>query len=371
MAIAVNDVDAAVRVLSGGANCVMYQNAVVGNFDLPSVMVKIPFMTMGQVFGISSDDPHPAFVIGDNVYSNIYVAKYPCIVRDNKALSQPLQKPENNISLADAYFACSRMGVDTNGLGWHLMTALEYNLLAWRSWHKATQPSGNVDITTGEQAIFADTTTPGRTLAGSGPVTWNHNASMNGVCDLAGNVREHINGLYLTNDGAIAFVTESGNFDNSAALVKDTPYPVAYYKYFDSNLDLTSNGSNAVKVSGDSATAISLTTGERGTQAEVAVCSPGNITADFTPDSFARLAMLGLHGYGVHGFRGSVKINAATSTAPEASPVITMTHGGYFNSGTEVGGIFCTEIGFTPDGEYTVDDALGFRCAYIDPNDAM
>lgn len=373
MSIAVNDIDAAIRVLSGGANRVMYQSAVEGNFDIPSLVVKVPLVTLGEIFGTEDTTPHPAFVINGTVYNNIYVAKYPCLVKSGFGLSLPLQPPENNISLADAYDACAEMGVDTNGLGWHLMTALEYNLLSWLSWKGGTQPGGNLSYGTGAQAQWADVPageSPARTLAGSGPANWNHTGFMSGVSDLVGNVREHINGLYLTNDGTIVFVTPSGNFDNSAALVHE-PYPVGYYKYFDSNLDLTGTVSGAVKISGDSADTITLTTGTRGEQAESAVCNPAAITADFTPSSFTRLGLLGLHGLGKTGLSGCVKIDDVTSEAPAALPVITMTHGGYFGSGTEVGGIFCTEIGFTPDGEYTVSDALGFRCAYIDPEDTV
>lgn len=167
---------------------------IYDNFGIPSIMRKFSRVTNAELFG-GSDKPHPAFVIGSEVYDEIYISVYPNCEINGKPYSLPFQKPWTSITNDDAAKACF-----AKGEGWHLMTAAEWGLIANISLKNSTLPHGNTNCgkyhaDESEKGITYDGGS--KTLTGSGPATWTHNHQPDGVHDLCGNVWEMVRGLRI------------------------------------------------------------------------------------------------------------------------------------------------------------------------------
>lgn len=184
--------------------------AIYDNAGIPSIMHRFRRMNDKDLFRGGKDKPHPAFIIGGEVYDEIYISVYQNTMINGKPYSLPYMEPVTDITadkFADACFS--------KGEGWHCMTAAEWGLLACLSWKNGTLPHGNTRC----GKYHADPTECGvnvkdsnKTLTGSGPATWTHDHTPTGVHDLCGNVGEIIRGLRIK-DGAL-WATES----NDAAL---------------------------------------------------------------------------------------------------------------------------------------------------------
>lgn len=177
-------------------NAVDHNNVVI--FDdrgIPSIMCRF-------VRPKDTEEVPAVFKIGDKVADAIYISKYPNIVIDGRAYSMPMADPTVNITFDGAVQACR-----CKGLGWHLMTAVEYEYLLNQSREKGTMPHGNTDW--GKDYYHKDeqgkVSNLGRTYTGTGPVTWNHDHTPYGVSDLNGNVWEWLAGLRIK-DGVIEFI---------------------------------------------------------------------------------------------------------------------------------------------------------------------
>lgn len=156
-------------------NAVDHNNVVI--FDdrgIPSIMCRF-------VRPKDTEEVPAVFKIGDKVADAIYISKYPNIVIDGRAYSMPMAYPTVNITFDGAVQACR-----CKGLGWHLMTAVEYEYLLNQSREKGTMPHGNTDW--GKDYYHNDeqgkVSNLGRTYTGTGPVTWNHDHTPYGVSDL-------------------------------------------------------------------------------------------------------------------------------------------------------------------------------------------
>ncbi|MBQ4071104.1 MAG: hypothetical protein IJD51_01645 [Clostridia bacterium] len=185
---------------------VIYDNA-----GIPSIMRRFSLMRNNELFEGGSTVEHPAFVIGGEVYDEIYISVYPNCNINGKPYSLPGMKPWTNVTIDDAANACF-----SKGDGWHLMTAPEWGLLANISLKNGTLPHGNTDCghyhaDHSEKGIPIESGSP-YTLTGTGPATWTHDHTVTGVHDLCGNVYEFVRGLRFK-DGEIQIAT-----DNDAAL---------------------------------------------------------------------------------------------------------------------------------------------------------
>lgn len=178
-------------------NVVLFDNA-----GLPSVMVKFTSEAgkpLDQVFMVCGRRAKAIYI---SKYENTLVKGVPCSI--------PFAQAANSIDFDTASGLCR-----SKGPGWHLMTNAEWEYLHNESMEGGTLPHGNTDrgsyyfdkSESGEKYDY------GHTLTGSGPVTWTHTHTPDGVCDLCGDNWEMVAGLRLRK-GAIEYIK-----DNDAAVV--------------------------------------------------------------------------------------------------------------------------------------------------------
>lgn len=174
----------------------------------PSVMVKIPKFKLSEVMAGAADSVHPAFIRDGKEVDEIYISKYQNIIRKDRAYSQFDSDPEVFITIEEARKACEKKGP-----GWHLMTNSEWAAVALLSQNFGTLPNGNNDNgkdykedggvgVDSDGAPCPEEGKPYRVFTGSGPASWSHDHTEDGIYDLNGNVWEYVDGLQSI-DGAV------------------------------------------------------------------------------------------------------------------------------------------------------------------------
>lgn len=139
----------------------------------------------------------PATLKGRKV-AEYLISKYPNTLIGGVPYSLPYQKPAVNVDFDEAIRLC-----ESKGEGWHLFTNDEWAALAHWSRKNGTLPRGNTN--SGKSHSHPEETgttyegSYGKTLTGSGPITWNHDHAAEGVADLCGNVWEHVGGIRFLN----------------------------------------------------------------------------------------------------------------------------------------------------------------------------
>lgn len=306
--------------------------AIYDNAGIPSIMHRFTKTTNKELFG-GSDKVHPAFIIGGEEYDEIYISVYENCEINGKPYSLPHMKAWVNITNDDAAKACF-----SKGDGWHLMTAPEWGLLANISHKLGTLPHGN----TSRGIYHADGAENGEvydnyyTLTGSGPATWTHDHTPEGVHDLCGNHWEMLRGLRIRNGRLQAAE------NNDAALDIDlTPEGDGWQPITDDN-------GNSVSVSVDGG--ITITTESEIEQDYTGDCWE-DVTIDCESEQLKELAL----------FAGEPKAYCyIDSTEGEYFPI----RGGGWNYGAYAG-VFCTNL-YNPRSR--VDSSVGFRSAYFKKN---
>ncbi len=145
----------------------------------------------------------PAELKGKKV-SEYLIGKYPATLIDGVPHSLPYMQPAVNINHDEAIRLC-----EAKGAGWHLTTNDEWAALAHQSRKNGTLPRGNTN--NGKSHSHPEETgttyegSYGKTLTGSGPVTWNHDHTAEGVADMCGNIWEHVGGIRFM-DGQVQVI---------------------------------------------------------------------------------------------------------------------------------------------------------------------
>ena len=144
------------------------------------------------------------------------ISKYQNTLIDGAPHSLPYMEPATGINHDEAIRLC-----ESKGDGWHLMTNDEWAAIALKAWEDDTIPTGNT--ARGQSHSHPEQRGTickyGKTLAGSGPVEWNHDRTAEGIADLVGNVWEHVGGIrflngqaqYIPNHGAAAGADQGKN----------------------------------------------------------------------------------------------------------------------------------------------------------------
>lgn len=303
--------------------------AIYDNAGIPSIMHRFTLVTNAKLFG-GSEKPHPAFVIGGEVYDEIYISVYENCNINGKPYSLPYQKAWVNITNDEAAAACF-----SKGEGWHMLTAVEWGLLANISLKNGTLPHGN----TYSGKYHADAEECGElydpvfTLTGSGPVAWTHDHTPEGVHDLSGNHWEMVRGLRVTGG------TLQAAQNNDAAL----------------DIDLTPNGDGWQNIMDDCGKPVRASVDEG-----ITLTVSKNIDRDYDGDNWKDVT--------IECESEQLKELALYAGEPYAYLHIDSTDGEYFpiRGGSwgngPTAGVFCMSM---TDSRSFLSRNLGFRSAYF------
>lgn len=165
------------------------------------------------------------------------ISKYPNTLIGGRPYSLPYQQPAVNVNHDEAIRLC-----ESKGPGWHLITNDEWAALAHQSRKNGTLPRGNTDRGKSHShpeetgVTFKDASGSCKTLTGSGPVTWNHDGTAEGVADMCGNIWEHVGGIrfvdgqaqVIPDNGAAAGADQSENSPEWAPIYTADGDPVYY-----------------------------------------------------------------------------------------------------------------------------------------------
>ena len=208
-----DELRAAVEGASGGKQTVMYTAA-----GQPSIMNVIPKFNLEDLGASLGAGVHPAFIVGGVEKSELFIGAYQGIIKNGELISLAGVDPTASRN-HDQFVTAARAA----GPGWHVMTNAEYAAIALWCLKNGFQPRGNTGYGRSHEAVHEtarrqDGGAPGnadgtaRTLTGSGPASWRHDNTPNGIADLCGNVWEWSPGMRLM-DGEIQIIP-----NNDAAL---------------------------------------------------------------------------------------------------------------------------------------------------------
>ena len=201
---------AAVETLSGNRNTVVFDDA-----GLPSVMVRVPALREKDVLARGGDALHPAFSAG----GELLVGKYQSSLLEGYACSLPLRMPIFGLGFDEAVAYCRRKGSNWTLMPFSLRMAIALHCRRNGFLPHGNSRDGHSFLFPGEAGI-----TEGGSLAlcGSGPVTWAHDGTANGIYDLNGNLNEWDAGLRLM-DGEIQLIPAEELFAPDADLGLNSP----------------------------------------------------------------------------------------------------------------------------------------------------
>lgn len=210
-----DDMKLSVEALSGGKNTV-----ILDDLGLPSIMVRIPMFKNIDVIAGGSDVAHPMFLVDGVQIPEVLISKYQNIVMNDRAYSLPYKDPKVSLNFDQA-----KLYSENKGAGWHLMTNAEWAGVAHWCKKNGFMPRGNNNYGADHSAAHEkgvrtysdDGIRTCRVATGSGPASWAHDNTNNGIFDLNGNVHEWVGGLRL-NNGEIQVIPNN----NAARIVDQT-----------------------------------------------------------------------------------------------------------------------------------------------------
>ena len=215
-----DDFRLAVEGLSGGKNTV-----ILDDTGMPSVMVPLRACPSSALDSSLSDTTHPAFRVGGGIHDVVYISKFQNIVANGRGYSLPLQDPAGETSYDDAIRICR-----AKGTGWGLAPAALWSAVALWCRKNGTQPRGNnhfgADYSRREEtgiATFRENGNISRVATGSGPATWYHDGTPDGIADLYGNISEWCAGVRLVR-GELQMIPDADSMLADTSLAPDSAH---------------------------------------------------------------------------------------------------------------------------------------------------
>lgn len=196
----------ATRGLTGGATDVLLNAA-----NLPSFVIPVNKRTNAQLFNGGSEKVHGAFRVNDVEYSRFYMSKFINAIVNGVAVSWPGMDPRASINYDDAHKACNAAGA-----GWHMASIPERAVIDHLIYKSGFVPRGNTQYgknhaytyEAGEESYANAERTIVRTATGSGPATWFHDGTREGIADWVGNVWKWFSGMRIV-DGEIQIFVDN------------------------------------------------------------------------------------------------------------------------------------------------------------------
>ena len=181
--------------------------------------------------GLGVTGTHPAFLVNGKKVKHLLVGTYPSSIIDNEGVSQAM----SSITPGDY----EQMADKINGMGteWHMMNALEYGYFRMKAIQQGFRPLGNTADgnsnmfgwdntvhtafglrTDGEKAGAASGVNEIDRLtqiySGSGPASFRHDGTYNGVSDIVGNGFTFLYGVRFVGSDATGYEVQVLGRDN-------------------------------------------------------------------------------------------------------------------------------------------------------------